>query len=42
MKLFSVKDKAFLIQSPKQDVDFQEGWVNGEYEYKRSESEGTK
>lgn len=29
-----VKDHAVLIDSHKKKLDFQEGWVNGEYEYR--------
>ena len=30
-----VKDEAVLLKSEDTSVDFQEGWVNGEYEYRQ-------
>lgn len=29
-----VKDKAVLLETIRKEVDFQEGWVNGKYEYR--------
>lgn len=30
-----VKDKAILLERKEQEIDFQEGWVNGRYEYRK-------
>lgn len=32
-----VKDKAVLVGSVKEEPDFEDGWVNGEYEYRKVE-----
>lgn len=32
-----VKDKAVLVGSKKEEPDFEDGWVNGEYEYRKVE-----
>lgn len=34
MDWYDVKDKAVLISRKEIEVDFHEGWVNGEYEYR--------
>ncbi len=34
-----VKDKAMLLEKAPQQFDFQEGWVNGSYEYIKPGSE---
>ena len=33
-----VVDKAVLVGSKKEEPDFEDGWVNGEYEYRKVEA----
>lgn len=35
-----VKHAAVLLEKHEADVDFEEGWVNGQYEYKQLDSGG--
>lgn len=34
-----VKDKAVLLKKNEETVDFQDGWVNGRYEYRKCEED---
>ena len=37
MDWLDVKDRAVLVGSKKEEPDFEDGWMNGEYEYRRVE-----